>query len=404
MPQGSSPYDVPAENQSFLGANGMAQSPTDNLAGMGLRRDPVSGQFTYHSTIPPSLTAEQLGSMPFGELQGYIYRGSEEDQANWINAELAKQAEQLNIGQDSFNMSQDALEGFGDRQRRQLRGSYEQQLSRIDPRLSGTTISSSQRSGLTQSYNQASTDLEQQITEATVGIMRPEYRNMQDIIGSRTDTGPDMNALNELMFKSGMAGRGSQGPDTPDMWQSLLGGAAMNWATSPNMGGFNSPLNQTINSMLGRPGGWGDVGAAGQGAGQSPFGSLLDWGRGAIGLGGGSGMVPGGLGGLTIPGGGIAGPAGMGLGGGAGGLGGGIGSSMMAAAPFVGAAIAAYLVYENNRDKIDEEVGRVWDQATDVIGDAATDVQHEFERGGKRVEKEYKRGVKKVEQFLGIRL
>ncbi|MBN95379.1 MAG: hypothetical protein CL928_15145 [Deltaproteobacteria bacterium] len=361
---------------------------------MGLRRDPVSGQFTYHSTVPSSLTAEQIASMPFGELQGHIYRGVEDDRANWINAELAKQAEMLNIAEESAAMSRDALENFGDRQRRQLQGSYEQQLSRIDPRLSGTTISSAQRAGLQQAFNQQSTDLEQQILEATVGIMRPEFRNRQQIIGGRTDTGPDMNAMNRLMLQAGMAGRGASGPDTPETWQSLLGGAAMNWATTPGGPEAGSPLNRTINSILGLDGGWGDGGGGGGvlgglrdlfsfggGGGTTSYDYGMGAGTGPLRPGAGGGPGAGGLfnfGNFQLPD-SLTSLGSLGSLGGGGGLGG----LATAAAPYAALAAAAYGGYElwdHNKDDIRRETGRIGEQ-----------IQDEVKRTGKKIGREAKR-------------
>ena len=227
MPLGDTPFDVPAGNQSVLGSQGMQQAPTDDLAAMGLQRDPTSGRWTYHSTMPPTLSTADLATMPFGELRGQIYSDAQQQYADFINANLAKQAEGLNIAEESKAMTEDALGGIGDRARRSIESGYQQQLSRVDPRLGGTTIAANQRAAAGRDYQQQSTDLEQRIAEAKVGLMRPEYRNIQGLITGRTDTGPDMNALNQMMMASGIAGRGSQGPDTPDWWVGPAAGAAL---------------------------------------------------------------------------------------------------------------------------------------------------------------------------------
>ena len=353
MPLSSTPYDVPAENQSFLGSQGMQQAPTDNNAAMGLQRDPVSGRWTYHSTLPETLTAQELGSMPFGELKGQIYADTQQQYRDYINANLAKQAEGLNIAEESKRMTEDALTGLGDRARRNLDASRQQQLSRIDPRLSGTTISANQTSAIHRDYDQRGVDLEQQVSEARVGLMRNEYRNIQNLITGRTDTGPDMAGLNKMMLNSGISGLGSSGPDGADWWTGPVGGAVLRWATTPQQPGAQSPFGQGLGMLFG---GGNNTGTAIGGAGlQGPVQQVA----GVAGLG------------TTLS---------------------GVGTSAMgvatAAAPYVlpaAAAYAAYELYTRNRQDIEREADRI-----------VEDVGDELKRGKKKV----KKFLKKVEDWF----
>lgn len=74
--------------------------------------------------------------------------------------------------------------------------------------------------------------------------MRPEFRNMQDLITERTDTGPDLGAIQQMLFESGASGVGSRGVDAPEWWEGPLVGAATNWFTTPP-----APANRRLSGM-----------------------------------------------------------------------------------------------------------------------------------------------------------
>ena len=405
----------------------MPQNTTDPLAAMSLQRDPASGSWTYVPMTPPSLTADELDKMSKKELRSHLYTQGQDRYTDWVNAELGKQAQGLNYGEQALRATEEAFEGYGTEARRNLDRSYGQALSSIDPRLGGTTIARNQRMGVTRDYNQGVSDLERQIAQAKAGAMSAGYRNMQNLITGRADSGPDIGALNNLLLNAGAAGVGSSGPSTPEWWEGPLAGAIGNWATTPGGPDQGSPLSKTISSIFGMEGGWGD----GQGGGGGLLGSLSDM----LGFGRGGGAAPAppellarplhqwtaadtgfqmpNLGGaLTEPNwqmpnlisranNSVAPTGGYGdllssflpkmpsLGG-LGGLGSLPSLSGLAglALPVAGLAGAGVLAYKN-WDDITRETGRIGEQ-----------VQDEVKRSGKKIEKEYKRGIKKAKKFF----
>ena len=228
----------------------MPQNTTDPLSALGLIRDPASGSWSYTPQNLPTLSAEELGSLSNPQLRAHVYEQAQVTDARNRDAQLGKQAAGLNYGEQSMAVSREALEGFGTEARRAIDASYQQQLAGIDPRMAGTTVAASQRGAATRDYRTASSDLERQIAQTRANVMRPELRNMQDLITERTDTGPDLGAIQQMLFESGASGVGSRGVDAPEWWEGPLVGAATNWFTTPTGPGQSSPLGNVVNELI----------------------------------------------------------------------------------------------------------------------------------------------------------
>ena len=352
----------------------------NSYASLGLQQD-EQGQFS-------PIAGFGIGAMPSAE---EISKMSWKDRMGMMTSQMGQSqhmAQQANLGLLSAQLNE--VDRLGVAGRQQITDVFSQERGRASQSLAArglgsTTVGSAMSAGLAGREARARTGLEERLAGQRLNVLNAASFQQ-----------PDMGGFYNQMMQAGAAGLGQKPPKQQEWWKGPALGAGLDWLTKSSggsggggMGGGGGQSNLSkiiggIGGMFKGGGGEGDLSShpayasgtglfgqpvGGEAAGyvtrfQSPggAGSGFDAGYATATDQGGLASKFGGLAtsarsGASLIGGKLAGlgtaakGAALGLGKGAMTL----GSTLLAspAAPVAAAAIGAYLVYRNNKEKID---------------------------------------------------
>jgi len=395
--------EPPAAVATVADPTGAAAGATDNWASLGLQQD-ADG---YFKPIPGfgvaggGHTQAELAAMSDDELTGLMLSSSFDAQTKANQANVASLAEQLNLSS-----------GFGETARQEIADVFTQERGRSTQSLAArglgsTTANDAAQAGIAGREARAVTRLEESVAAQKIAIL-----------GGSSFQQPDSSQLYGQMLQAGQAGVGSSPPSTPAWWEGPALGVAGSLATEVGkqwIGGlFKKGGEPTVDVFSGfdanagtaslqdiRAGGSGGGGGTGYAnvRGQSP--DLGGVGSGTVGVakvagsGGTAGYatVKGGTAGYaTVKGGSTAGYATVKGGAAAGGAKAAMLKGLMATAPWVAAGIAAYFIYKNNKEKVDN----LYDDAEEYVKDVYDDTEERVKKGVKKTGKKIKRETNRV--------
>ena len=302
--------------------------PPNSYANLGLQQDP-QGQFSPVAGVGVGAMpgAEDISGMGWNDRMGMMMSQMGQSQ---------QQAQQANLG--LFAQQLNEVGNLGAAGRQQISDVYSQERGRGSQALAArglgsTTVGSAMSAGIAGRESRDRMQLEEGLTQQRLNVLNAASFQQ-----------PDMGGFYSQMMQAGASGLGQKKAKQPPWWAGQALGTGLDWATKGGGGGGGggSNLGNLIGGLFGKGGGGGGGGFPSPesvGGGHTVGGGGMP--GGAVGGGGGLGGIFSGL--KTAASGSKL--AGM--------FSGPMGQAALTAAPWLAAGAAGYMVYRNNKEKID---------------------------------------------------